>query len=104
MKETWRLAESGGLHPLYGDTDSLFLDNPQDEQVRWLIRRVKEEFNLDLAIDKVFSVCVLPKAMKAYFGVRKDGTPEIKGLMALKSNSPPFIRKVFMRCVKELVM
>ena len=103
LKETWRLAESGGLHPLYGDTDSLFLDNPQDEQVRWLIRRVKEEFNLDLAIDKVFSVCVLLKAMKAYFGVRKDGTPEIKGVMALKSNSPPFIRKVFMRCVKELV-
>ena len=103
LKETWRLAESNGLHPLYGDTDSLFLDDPKDEQVRWLIRRVKEEFNLDLAVDKVFSICVLPRAMKAYFGVKKDGTPEIKGVMALKSNSPPFIRKVFMRCIKELV-
>ena len=103
LKETWKLAESSNLHPLYGDTDSLFLDNPRDEEVRWLIRKVKEKFNLDLAIDKIFSVCVLPKAMKAYFGVRKDGTPEVKGVMALKSSSPPFIQKIFMRCVKELV-
>ncbi|RJS84578.1 hypothetical protein CW706_03725 [Candidatus Bathyarchaeota archaeon] len=103
LKETWKLAESSNLHPLYGDTDSLFLDNPRDEEVRWLIRKVKEKFNLDLAIDKIFSVCVLPKAMKAYFGVRKDGIPEVKGVMALKSSSPPFIQKIFMRCVKELV-
>jgi DNA polymerase I len=41
--------------------------------------------------------------MKAYFGIMKDGTADIKGLTAIKSNSPLFIRNVFMDCVKELV-
>jgi len=103
LRESWSLAEKSGLRPLYGDTDSLFLDNPTDEQVEQLIKAVKEKLRLDLAIDKVYSVCVLPRAMKAYFGIRKDGTPDVKGLTAIKSNSPPFIQKVFMDCVKELV-
>jgi len=102
LKESWDLAEQSGLKPLYGDTDSLFLDSPTDEQVRWLIGTVKEKLRLDLAVDKVYSVCVLPRAMKAYFGIRKDGTPDVKGLTAIKSNSPPFIQKVFMDCVKQL--
>jgi len=102
LRQTWKIAESGGLRPLYGDTDSLFLDNPRDEQVEWLIRKVKKELRLDLAVDKAYSVCVLPRAMKAYFGIMRDGTPDIKGVSAIKSNSPPFIQKVFIRCVREL--
>ena len=103
LRQTWNLAEKEGLHPLYGDTDSLFLDNPSEEQVDHLIRTVKERLRLNLAVDKVYSVCVLPRAMKAYFGIRKDGTPDIKGLTAIKSNSPPFIQDLFMSCVNELV-
>jgi DNA polymerase elongation subunit (family B) len=103
LRESWNLAEKDGLRPLYGDTDSLFLDNPTDEQVDRLIRTVKEKLRLDLAVDKVYSVCVLPRAMKAYLGIGKDGTPDVKGLTAIKSNSPPFIRKIFMDCARELV-
>lgn len=102
LKQTWSLAERLGLRPLYGDTDSLFLDDPRDEQVDLLIRTVKKDLRLDLAIDRVYSVCVLPRAMKAYFGIMKDGTPEVKGATAIKSSSPPFIKKVFMECVREL--
>ena len=102
LKRTWSLAEKNGLRPLYGDTDSLFLDNPRSEQVEWLIKTVKKDLRLDLAIDKVYSVCILLRAMKAYFGIMKDGTPDIKGVTAIKSNSPPFIKKVFAECTREL--
>jgi len=102
LQTAWNIAEIHGLHPTYGDTDSLFLDNPSEEEVRWLTKTVKEKLRLDLAVEKKYSVCVLPKAKKAYFGILPDGTPDIKGLTVIKSNSPRFFQKVFQDCVKEL--
>ena len=102
LQTTWNMAEEGGLHPIYGDTDSLFLDDPSEERVAWLIKTVKERLRLDLAVDEQYAVCVLPRAMKAYFGIRRDGTADIKGVTAIKSNSPQFIQNVFRDCVKEM--
>jgi DNA polymerase I len=102
LQATWDLAKKGGLKPIYGDTDSIFLDDPHEEQIEWLIKTVKERLRLDLAVDERYSVCVLPRAMKAYFGIKRDGTPDIKGVTAIKSNSPLFIQKVFRNCVKEM--
>lgn len=104
LRESWRMAEEKGLRPLYGDTDSLFLDGALDEQVQWLIGAVKQRFRLDLAVDKRYSLCVLPKAKKAYFGILHDGTPDVKGVTAIKSNAPAYITNVFQQCVKELAV
>jgi len=102
LKTTWKIAEKGGLHPVYGDTDSIFLENASSEKVEWLIKTVKQKLKLDLAVEKCYSVCVLPKAKKAYFGIFEDGTADLKGLTAIKSNSPNFIQNVFQSSVKEL--
>ncbi len=102
LKTTWKIAEKGGLHPVYGDTDSIFLENASSEKVEWLIKTVKEKLKLDLAVEKRYSVCVLSKAKKAYFGIFENGTADLKGLTAIKSNSPNFIQNVFQHCVKEL--
>jgi DNA polymerase elongation subunit (family B) len=102
LKESWRMAEQKGLRPLYGDTDSLFLDSPPNEEVERLIRGVREQFWLDLVVDKRYRLCVLPRAKKAYFGILSDGTPDVKGVTAIKSNSPGYISRVFNQCVREL--
>jgi DNA polymerase elongation subunit (family B) len=102
LKSAYEIAKEKGLHPVYGDTDSLFLEDPSEEEIEWLIRTVKKRLKLDLSVDIRYALCVLPAASKAYFGIRKDGTYDIKGLTAIKSNSSDFIRKVFEDCVKEL--
>jgi len=102
LQTTWKIAKENGMHPTYGDTDSIFLDNPSLQQVQALIDTVKKRLNLDLAIEKHYTLCVLPKAKKAYFGITKDGTPDLKGLTAIKSNAPKFIQQVFRDCVKVL--
>lgn len=102
LKESWRIAEKDGLRPLYGDTDSLFLDDASQEQIEGLAKTIKDRFSLDLAIDKRYQLCVLPKAKKAYFGILTDGRPDIKGLTATKSNSPRYINEVFQQCASQL--
>lgn len=102
LQTTWNLAEENGLDPIYGDTDSIFLDNAPMEKVEWLIRTVKEKLRLDLAVEKRYSLCVLSEAKKAYFGILEGGTPDIKGLTVIKSNAPRFFLKTFQDCVKEL--
>jgi len=104
LQTAWDIAKEMGLHPIYGDTDSLFLDDPSEDQVKRLIRTVKERLHLDLAVDERYSICVLPRAMKAYFGIKKDGTADVKGVTAIKSNSPIFIQNVFRDCVKEMAV
>lgn len=102
LQTTWSMAEADGMRPTYGDTDSIFLDNPQPAQVEWLIDAVKEKLRLDLALEKQYSLCVLPAAKKAYYGIFVDGSSDLRGLTAVKSNSPRFIQKVFQDCVREL--
>ena len=102
LQTAWNIAEERGLHPIYGDTDSIFLNDPSQEDVKWLIKTVKEKLQLDLAVEKSYSLCVLSGAKKAYFGILRDGTPDIKGLTVIKSNSPEFFLKVFQNCVEEL--
>lgn len=99
LQMTFKIAEECGLHPIYGDTDSIFLDNPSPSQVHVLATKVKNHLKLELAVEKHYSICVLPRAKKAYFGITKDGEPDLKGLTAIKSNAPSFIQKVFRRCV-----
>lgn len=102
LQTTWNLAESNGMRPTYGDTDSVFLDNPMENQVEWLISTVKEKLKLDLAIEKRYALCVLPAAKKAYYGIYADGTADLKGLTAIKSNSPKFILTVLQDCIRQL--
>ena len=102
LRTACKIAEKKGLHVVAGDTDSLFLEGPSEKEIEWLIKTVKNRLKLDLSIEERYNLCVLPEAAKAYFGIRKDGFVDIKGLTAIKSNSTAFVNNVFNDCVQEL--
>jgi len=93
--ETIKKCESIGIEVLYGDTDSIFIKNPSDDQIRTVIDQAKKDHGVDLEIDKVYRYCVLSNRKKNYLGVTKEGKVDVKGLTGKKSHTPGFIKKLF---------
>ncbi|BCU67430.1 DNA polymerase I [Sulfolobales archaeon HS-7] len=94
---TSNYARELGLRVLYGDTDSLFIYNPQSQILEQLINWVKKQYSLDLEVDKTYKLIAFPGLKKNYFGVYPDGKAEIKGMLAKKRNTPEFVRKAFLQ-------
>ena len=93
--ETIKKCEDTGIEVLYGDTDSLFIKDPTEEQIRRLIEQAKRDHGVDLEIDKTYRYCVLSNRKKNYLGVTESGKVDVKGLTGKKSHTPPFIKKLF---------
>ena len=95
ISKTIEIAKNKSLPVLYGDTDSVFVHKPTKEQIDYLINFCKEKYSIDLEIDKEYKYLVLSDRKKNYFGVKKDGSLDIKGLSGKKSNTPPFVKRLF---------
>ena len=64
LQSTWDMAKERGLKPKYGDTDSVFLDNPPKDEVERFVESVSNRFGLQLAYDRAYAVCVLSLSLK----------------------------------------
>ncbi|MHA1214612.1 MAG: DNA-directed DNA polymerase I [Candidatus Hodarchaeales archaeon] len=95
ISKTIEKAESLNVTVLYGDTDSVFLLSPTNEQVEEIIKWSKSELGVGLEMEKVYRYVVLSNRKKNYFGVYPDSSVDVKGLMGKKRNTPPFLQKVF---------
>ncbi|MEM2941218.1 MAG: DNA-directed DNA polymerase I [Thermoproteota archaeon] len=95
-------ASSLGIEVVYGDTDSIFLRSPKTEDVEKLISHVREKYNIELNIDKVYRYGVFSQRKKNYLGVTEDGNVDIKGLVGKKSSTPKFVKQAFHDMVNVL--
>jgi DNA polymerase I len=95
-------AESMGINVLYGDTDSLFMDNPTKEQQEQLIQWSRKELGIDLEVDKTYKYVALSGRKKNYIGVYKSGAVEVKGLTGKKRNTPDFAQEAFRHMLEVL--
>lgn len=93
--DTIKKCKAAGIEVLYGDTDSLFIKNPTEEQIQIVIEQAKKDHSVDLEIDKTYRYCVLSNRKKNYLGVTNSGKVDVKGLTGKKSHTPPFIKKLF---------
>ncbi|MGD1836698.1 MAG: DNA-directed DNA polymerase I [Nitrososphaeraceae archaeon] len=90
------------IQVIYGDTDSLFLKNPSEENIREISSWANDNLGVDLEIDKKYRYVVFSDLKKNYVGVLDDGTVDVKGLTGKKSHTPPFIRKAFYEILEIL--
>jgi len=101
ITDTMKKAEELGLLVLYGDTDSLFLWDPDPEKLNQLREWVLREYGLELEIDKEFRFVAF-SLKKNYFGVTTQGGIEIKGLVGKKKNTPKFAKQAFIDILQKI--
>jgi DNA polymerase I len=91
-----------GIDVLYGDTDSVFLAHPTQEQIDELTAWTDKELGIDLDIDKEYRYAIFSKRKKNYLGVYGDGSVDIKGLTGKKRHIPPLLKDAFLELTKIL--
>ena len=91
-----------GIEVVYGDTDSLFLKAPSQEQIREITNWASDKLGIELDLEKVYRYVAFSSRKKNYLGVVPDGTIDIKGLTGKKSHVPRFIKDAFYKAVEIL--
>lgn len=88
-------AKELGIQVIYGDTDSVFLKNPSEEQINSLAKWSEKELKMSLDVDKVYRYAVFSSRKKNYLGIYQDGNVDVKGLTGKKKHIPLFIKEAF---------
>jgi len=88
-------AQKLSIQVIYGDTDSIFLKNPTENQINSLAKWSEKELRMELDVDKVYRYAVFSSRKKNYLGVTAEGAVDVKGLTGKKKHIPPFIREAF---------
>ena len=100
MKE---IACSLGFNVIYGDTDSLFVNNVKSQRAGRFIDICKSELSINVGHERTFIKLALV-GKKHYIGIFVDGSKIcalIKGMEGIKSDRPEFIRKAFEQLVED---
>jgi len=102
INKTIEEAQKLGIEVVYGDTDSVFLENPSAKQIDELTKWSRESLGMELDVDKTYRYSVFSTRKKNYLGVYPDGSVDIKGLTGKKKNTPNFLQSAFIEMTKTL--
>ncbi len=95
IEKTVDFAKSTSTKVIYGDTDSVFIHQPTEEQIASLVDWSRRELGIELDLDKSYRYVTFSGRKKNYLGVYQDGSVDIKGLVGKKSNTPDFLKDAF---------
>ncbi len=82
-----------GLTVIYGDTDSLFIENNK-EKIEKFIEWIEQELGFDIKIDKVYKRVFFTEAKKRYIGITIDGVIDIVGFEAIRGDWSEIAKEV----------
>ncbi len=74
-----------GLQVIYGDTDSIFVQN-RPEKIERLLEWAKIDLDLEVRPARVYSRVLFTEAMKRYAGLMEDGSLDIVGLEVVRGD------------------
>lgn len=103
IMDTINECQKNGIEVLYSDTDSVFCKGITSEKIQNVIKQTYEKSGIDLEVDKEYRYVVLSNRKKNYFGVKKNGSFDIKGLTSKKSHTPQFAKKLFSQIKEDLL-
>ena len=95
IKHTIEKCKELNIDVVYGDTDSLFLKKPTENQIKTITQWAENDLGIELDLEKIYRYVAFSGRKKNYLGVLPDGSVDIKGLTGKKSHTPLFIRKAF---------
>jgi DNA polymerase I len=98
------IATELGFVVLYGDTDSLFLNNLESiSDAQQFIDKCKSKLGISVEHEKTFIILILV-GKKHYVGILSDLSKEpiIKGMEGIKSDRPEFIHRIFMQLIDDI--
>ena len=101
-----RIAKEMGLKVVYGDTDSMFVSEPDESlisqsKINEVITRCKSQLQVDVELNRVCSKLIMVDE-KNYLGVDKDSNSLIvKGLSGIKNDRCKYIRNVFANMLED---
>jgi len=102
ITQTIKKARELGIDVIYGDTDSIFLRGPSQDQIEILEGWSEKELGMELDVDKFYRYSVFSSRKKNYLGILADGSVDVKGMTGKKRHIPVFIKKAFDQMEKRL--
>ncbi len=95
ITQTINKARELGIDVIYGDTDSIFLRGPSQDQIKTLEAWSQKELGMELEVDKFYRYSVFSSRKKNYLGIFSDGSVDVKGMTGKKRHIPVFIKEAF---------
>jgi len=95
ITQTINKARELGIDVIYGDTDSIFLRGPSEDQIKIIEEWSEKELGMELDVDKFYRYSVFSSRKKNYLGIFPDGSVDVKGMTGKKRHIPVFIKKAF---------
>lgn len=86
-------ADSLGLKVIYGDTDSIFVNNDRSK-IRQLLSWVEKDLDLEISVEHEYVRVLFTEAMKRYAGLLPDQTLDIVGLEVVRGDWSDIARQV----------
>jgi DNA polymerase elongation subunit (family B) len=91
-----------GFEIIYGDTDSLFLNNTSNKSLKEFQGKFNEKYDIELEIKNRYDKLLLSSNKKHYIGYEK-GVIETVGFEGEKSDRPEFFHKVYNQLIEDII-